>query len=144
MKRKKLVLFASVFGLAILVCATKQVIAGAGDAKLVKIVPEESAGFFVDPPTLNIKMNTIVVWMNGVPNKELKIVFEQGRTCKDVTANPNIKQPGFFLDSHECYVTSYLPYGATSTLQFPEGGEFEYKVVTEDGTLHANGEIIVR
>ncbi len=119
----------------------------ATDAVLVKIEPnlkgDEVTGLLIDPATLYTKQNTIVVWMSGVPDIEVQIVFEEGKTCRDVTANPNLKMPGFFLDSKSCYVTSFIPYMATSTLQFAELGSYEYVVITEDGKMKAKGKIVV-
>lgn len=120
----------------------------AADAQLVKIQPEMKAdqvkGLYADPPTLYVKKDAIVVWMSGIPKQEIQIVFADGKTCRDVTANPNTKFPGFYMDAKSCYVTSFLPYCATSTLQFPEAGTFEYKVVTVDGKMESAGEIIVK
>ena len=119
----------------------------ATDAILVKIQPEFKGdnviGFHVDPQIINIKQDTIVIWMSGVQGKEVQIVFEEGKTCRDVSANPNLKMPGFFLDSRNCYVTSFLPYASTSILQFVESGEFDYEVVTEDLKMKAKGKIVV-
>lgn len=119
----------------------------AKDAVLVKIEPDlkddKVTGLFIDPATLYTKKNTIIVWMSGVPDIEVQIVFEEGKTCRDVTANPNLKMPGFFLDSKSCYVTSFIPYMSTSTLQFAELGTYEYLVITEDGTMKAKGKIVV-
>ncbi len=119
----------------------------AGDAILIKIQPQfkdkNLMGFYVDPPTVYVKMNTIVVWLSGVPNNDVQIVFQEGKTCRDVSANPNMKHPGFFLDSKNCYVTSFLPHAATSTLQFSQLGVYKYEVVTEDLKMKAKGKIIV-
>ena len=118
----------------------------AGEADIVKIwaaAEGEAKSLKADPPVLNVTKNTIVVWMNGVPEKEVQIVFEEGKTCRDVTANPNLKVPGFFLDSKNCYVTSFLPYAATTTLQFVEVGTYEYEVVNADGKLKTKGKIVV-
>ena len=116
-------------------------------AALVKIEPDNEggklAGFLIDPATRYVKKNTIVVWLSGVPEIEVQIVFEEGKTCRDVTANPNMKIPGFFLDSRNCYVTSFLPYAATTTLQFVEVGTYEYEVVTADGKMKTKGKIVV-
>ena len=90
-----------------------------------------------------VTKDTIVVWLSGVPDIEVQIVFEEGKTCRDVTANPNLKVPGFFLDSKNCYVTSFLPYAATTTLQFVEAGTYEYEVVNADGKLKTKGKIVV-
>lgn len=120
----------------------------AGDAHLVKIMPDMEAGklkgIYLNPQVLNAKQNNIVVWMNGVSGKEVQVVFEEGKTCRDVTANPNLKIPGFFLDSKNCYVTSFLSYSTTSTLQFTNTGTYDYEVISEDGTMTAKGKIIVR
>jgi hypothetical protein len=120
----------------------------ASDAQLVKIMPEikedKVIGFYINPQVASIKKNTIVVWMNGISNQEVQLIFQEGKTCKDVTANPNFKMPGFFLDSKNCYSTSFLSYGTTSTLQFVDIGTYDYSVVTEDGKMSAKGKIIVQ
>jgi hypothetical protein len=119
----------------------------AADAQLIRIQPEgkdKITGFYADPPTVYIKKDNIVVWMSGVPGIEIQIVFNDGKTCKDVTANPNLKEPGFYMDSKNCYVTTFLPYGDTTILQFSEEGKYEYQVVTADGKMQAKGTIIVK
>ncbi len=120
----------------------------AAEAHLVKIQPEikgeDIKGLYADPPTLYVQKDSIVVWMSGINGKEVQVVFNEGKTCRDVTANPNLKFPGFFMDSKNCYVTSFLPYCATSTLQFPEAGTFTYKIVTVGGDMEAEGKIIVK
>lgn len=116
-------------------------------AALVKIEPvnegDKLTGFLIDPATQYVKKNAIVVWLSGVPYTEVQIVFEEGKTCRDVTANPKTKLPGFFLDSRNCYVTSFLPYMSTTTLQFAEVGTYEYEVVTDDGKMKTKGKIVV-
>jgi len=116
-------------------------------AALVKVEANNKdgklSGFLIDPVTRYVTKNTIVVWLSGVPEIEIQIVFEEGKTCRDVTANPNMKIPGFFLDSRSCYVTSFLPYAGTTTLQFVEVGTYEYQVVTEDGKIKTKGKIVV-
>jgi hypothetical protein len=117
--------------------------AGAAEAQLVKIQPAGEgvlAGLYIDPPVLYIDKNTIVIWMNGVPQREVQVVFQEGKACKDVTINPM----GFGLDAVNCYVTSFIPYGDTSSLQFPEPGTFKYVVQTEGAKLRAKGVIEVR
>ena len=117
--------------------------ASAAEAVLVKIQPVGEGtvtGLFVDPPTTTIDKNTIVIWMNGVPQQEVQVVFEEGKTCKDVTANPM----GFKLDATNCYVTTFIPYADTSSLQFPESGTFDYVVQTDGAKLRAKGKIEVR
>lgn len=132
---------------AILVFFANQGISQAADAKLIKIQAkggDKVTGFYLDPATVTIDKNTIIVWMSGVPGREVQVVFQEGKTCRDITANPNTEVAGFYMDSKNCYVTSFLPYSATSTLQFPEVGHFEYKVVSEDGKMQAEGKVIVK
>lgn len=145
--RKRLFLIGSVLavGLGMLLSTAADIFAQ--EAAIVKIWAKtegETKGIRVDPSLLTIEKNTIVVWMNGVPDTEVQIVFQEGKTCRDITANPNLKQPGFFLDSKGCYSTTFLPYTETSTLQFPEVGSFDYKVVTADGTMSSKGIIVVK
>jgi hypothetical protein len=146
MMKKKLLLIFTILAVALGMLLANAGNNYAGDAEIVKIWATEEGdkkGMHADPATLKIKKNTIVVWMNGVQGKEVQVVFEDGKTCRDVTANPNLKTPGFFMDSRNCYVTSFLPYASTSTLQFPEAGGFDYSVMTSDGTMSSKGKIIV-
>lgn len=141
-KVKGLLLFGVALTVAIFVYSTNPGMAA--DAELVKIhhdVKENKID--IEPATITVKKNTILVWLSGVENNEVQIVFNEGKTCKDVTANPNLKMPGFFMDSKNCYVTSFLPYSATSTLMFPQTGKYEYRVVSADGKLEGKGEILV-
>jgi hypothetical protein len=146
MKKTQALFFAGAVIVAALIFLSNQ--AMAADAQLVKVQPEmkgdQIKGLYADPPILYVKKDAIVVWMSGIPNQEVQIVFTDGKTCRDVTANPNDKFPGFYMDASSCYVTSFLPYCATSTLQFPEAGKFKYKVVTVDGKMASDGEINVK
>jgi hypothetical protein len=125
----------------------------AAEAQLVKIQPVgevverdvtlagKLTAIKLDPQTLHIKKNTIVVWLNGVLGQEVKVIFEEGKACKDVTVNPM----GFSLDREtSCYVTSFIPYAATSSLQFSQPGTLKYTVETADAKIKAKGEIIVK
>ncbi len=122
-------------------------IASASEARLVRVwaAGEEKPGALkIDPSPLHIDKNTIVLWMNGVRGGEIQVVFESGKACRDVTANPNTKRPAFFLDAKSCYVTSYMGHGETSALEFAEAGTFEYIVQTGEGGVQAKGKIVVR
>ena len=119
----------------------------AEDAKLIKIhgVGSETAltGIFIDPETAYIKKNTIVVWLDGVVQEDIKIEFADGKKCKSVTAY----QSDFNLLDLEkerwCYVTSWVSFAGTSSLQFTEKGEYNYKVVSKDGKISAAGKLVV-
>jgi hypothetical protein len=122
-------------------------IASASEARLVRIWSvggDKPVGLHIDPPVLRVDKNTIVLWMSGVKEKEIQVVFESGKVCRDVTANPNEKKPDFFMDAKNCYVTTLMPYADTSALEFPEAGTFEYIVQADEGKIKAKGKIIVR
>ena len=118
----------------------------AQDAKLIKIHGvggDELKGFFIDPETTYIKKNTIVVWLDGVPQQDIKIEFADGKKCKSVTAY----QSDFSLVDLEkerwCYVTSWVSFAGTSSLQFTETGEYDYKVISKDGKVTGGGKLVV-
>ena len=118
-------------------------VAVAQDAKLIKIHGvggEGLAGIFIDPETSYIKKGTIVIWLSGVKQEEIKVEFADGKKCKSVTAF----SVGFDLEKERaCYVTSYVPFAATSSLQFVDVGEYEYKIVTKSSKITATGRLVV-
>jgi len=138
---------------AIGICLASPAIAEqATDGHLIKIMPDfkkdkadELIGFHLDPSTVNMKKNSIALWMNGAGGKDLQVVFSDGKTCKDVTANPRLVRdvPSFFSDAKGCYSTTYLPYSETTALQFVHSGAYHYIVQSEDGKMSAEGKIIV-
>ncbi len=116
----------------------------AADAKLVKIQPVGEAklvGFYLDPNALAIEKNTIVVWLSGVQGEDIQVIFLEGKTCRDVTANP--KQ--FSMDKTKgCYLTTFMSFAETSSLQFVDSGTYRYYVATAAGDIKAKGTIVVR
>ena len=143
---KGVLLVGTFFAVAVLVILTTRGISHAADATLVSIQPQggdKVTGFLVDPETVTVKKNAIIVWMSGVPKIEIQVIFNEGKTCRDVTAITDQNNPGFYMNAKNCYVTNFLSYCATSTLQFPEAGSYEYTVVNEDGKMKAKGKIIV-
>ncbi|MDD5693645.1 MAG: hypothetical protein PHU86_04205 [Patescibacteria group bacterium] len=154
MKRKGyMVFFSTVLILTLSLLMGYQCIAFAADAKLVKIEPvppltrtpegsiitHKATGLSIVPKVLEIDKNTIVIWLNGA-TEEVKVIFEEGKVCKDLVLNPK----DFNLDERSCFVTTFMPWGATSSLVFPKPGKFAYSIETSGGKLKAKGEIIVR
>lgn len=113
------------------------------DANIVKIfnASGDKPVMMLDPPDLYISTNTVVIWMNGYEGVEVQVSFDDGKACQDVTVSPT--QLGFSM-SQNCYVTSYIPYAATSSLKFTEAGTFKYTVSTQDGKVTTAGKIVVR
>ena len=114
----------------------------AENASIIQIfkAQENSTDLKMSPPDLYVKKNTVVIWMNGIQGEEIQVVFKEGKACKDVSFSPEYR--GFSLDSKSCYVTSFIPYAATSSLQFTESGTFEYEVSNATGKI--KGKITVR
>ena len=114
------------------------------EARLIKIQPvgeEKLVGFYLDPPTLQVDKETIVVWLSGVPKEDVQVIFMEGKTCRDVTANPSEFQ---LNEKKGCYVTSFMGFAETSSLPFMESGTYRYYVATATGQIKARGTIIVR
>jgi len=132
----------AVFLMAVSLLLTARAPTFAAEAKLIKIQPvgdEKLVGFYLDPPVLKIEKQTIVVWLSGIPKEDIQVIFMEGKTCKDVTANPN----AFKMNDQSCYVTSFMAFAETSSLQFMEAGTYRYYVATVTGNIKARGTIIV-
>ncbi len=115
----------------------------AAEAKLIKIQPvgeEKLVGFYLDPPVLQIDQKTIVVWLSGVQGEDIQVIFMEGKACRDVTANPG----AFKMNEKSCFVTSFMSFGGTSSLQFIESGTYRYYIATVTGHIKARGTIVVR
>jgi hypothetical protein len=140
-KRKYLLL-----GLAFIVCCvflTNQ--ASAQECRIIRLyatalpVPQKVS---LEPQILQIKKGGCVIWANWVRSpQELEIIFQEGKICKDMTESPT----GFTLDGQNCYVTSFVEMGKTSSLVFVEEGTFKYVARLGTGTAftEASGKIIV-
>ena len=91
----------------------------------------------LEPKYMQISKDTVVVWMNWA-KEEIRVVFAEGKKCEDVTEAP----VSFELDAENCYVTSFISYGGTSSLKFNEPGTFAFEVITK-GDVKAEGKIVV-
>lgn len=94
----------------------------------------------IEPQTTWITKGSCVVWMNWIQStKKVKVIFAEGKRCDDLTESP----VGFKMEANNCYVTSWIPLGGTSSLLFKNEGTFDYVVEVEEGT-RTQGKIIVR
>jgi plastocyanin len=92
----------------------------------------------IDPKSITISKGAVVAWVNWAED-EVQIVFEEGKKCEDVTEG----HTKFKLDADNCFVTSYVRLGETSSLRFTVEGSFEYEVRTAGGDK-AKGEIVIK
>ena len=148
MNQKKLFIAVGLtFVLAMIILLAKQGAINAQDCRLIRIQGMEThESIRVEPESLWISKGTCVIWVNRAAAPEVKIVFEDGKKCSSVSEAPT----GFSLDHENCYVTSWLPLGGTSSLRFKEEGTFEYAIdvtggdIGEKGKRVAKGRIVVR
>jgi hypothetical protein len=144
MNMKTLLMRGAVFLVAAGLFLTARGTTLAAEAKLVKIQPvgdDKLVGFYIDPPNLQVDKKAIVVWLSGVMKEDIQVIFLEGKTCKDVTANPSAFQMN---EKKGCYVTSFMSFGETSSLQFMQDGIYRYYVATATGNIKARGTITVK
>ena len=112
----------------------------AGECRLIRIHGETGGQipFGLEPDTVYINKGSCLVWVNLAREKEVQVVFEEGKVCKDVTKAP----VGFKMDANNCYVTNFIPFGATSSLLFDEEGVFKY--ILKAGKSKVAGKVVVR
>jgi plastocyanin len=126
-------------GIALLITACLAMVSHevlqAQDCRLVRIVGRKAP--LLEPPTTVVEKGTCVIWFNKT-QLEVKVVFEEGKKCQDVTDSPT----GFAMES-SCYVTTWLKYGATSSLRFNEPGTYEYMVEFATMPDKSKGTIVV-
>ena len=118
----------------------------ADDATLIRIHGvggEKLTGIFINPDVSYIKKDTIVVWLDGVVQEDIKIEFADGKKCKSVTAYQSDFELIDLDKERWCYVTSWVSFAGTSSLQFTETGEYDYKVISKDGKVSAEGKLVV-
>jgi hypothetical protein len=111
------------------------------DFQMVKVrslASDDAHKLQVAPDPVEVIKGTVVIWLNSIEGREIKVSFEEGKRCADVTSGAS----GFSYDS-ACYVTTWVPTGGTTSLQFDEAGTFEYSVASE-GLPDKKGKIIVQ
>jgi hypothetical protein len=116
-----------------------------GDAQECRIVrvyghaAQAEPGLRLEPQTIMVNKDTCVIWVNLSKAAEVKVIFEDGKKCADATDAPSA-----FTMVETCYVTSWVPHGATSSLTFKEPGTYNYEVEWKEGKTKENGRIVVQ
>jgi len=140
MKRERiavLVGFGLIFATAVLLVRLTE----AQDCRVVRIYGPEAfrtREVLIEPDTILVPKGSCVIWYNWVRAEEVKVVFEDGKKCDDVTDAPT----GFKLDPENCYVTDWIPQGGTSSLRFNQEGTYAYSVQVAGGAK-VTGKIMV-
>jgi hypothetical protein len=142
---KKIALVGKIlFSMVLIALLVSPPLSFATDAQVILIFKSkgDNTELRLNTPDLYVKKGTIVIWMNSVVDEEIQVIFRDGKTCKDVSFSPAEK--GFSLDAKSCYVTSFIPYASTSSLQFTDAGSFDYSISNLSGKITGKGKIIVR
>jgi hypothetical protein len=145
MKQKRAFLF---LGLTVVLLLTLVLtnwgIMHATECRIVRLHGEvyPSMDLQIEPTVLRVQKGTCVIWLNWVKTGEVRIVFEDGKKCEDMTDSPI----GFKLDAANCYVTTFVSRGETSSLMFSEPGTYDYVIKTSgaEGAEEVQGKVIVQ
>ncbi len=142
MNKKKLVITLGVsFVVAMMIGFLSLEIVSAQECRIIKIHGRtEHPSIMIEPETIFLSKGDCVVWFNRFTAEDIKVTFEEGKKCLDVTTAPI----GFSLNAQTCYVTSWMPFVGTSSLRFMEKGTYEYSVEAKNiGGVKAKGRIVV-
>ena len=143
MNKKRLVIAVGVsFVVAMMIGLLSLEMVSAQECRIIRILGKaEQQPLTLDPATTFINKGDCVVWFNRALTSEIQVMFEEGKRCLDTTKSPM----GFTLDAQSCFVTSWMPFAATSSLQFMEKGTYKYVVKAKSmpGQNVQEGQIIV-
>jgi hypothetical protein len=133
-------------GLILVLCIAfiqaSQRTAYANEARVIRIYGGSAgnvSSIRIEPKFTTVSPDTVIIWNNWARASEVKVVFEEGKVCQDVTKAPM----GFTLNAQHCFVTTWIPLGGTSSLRFMDKGVYKYTIQTTGGVKEA-GEIRVR
>ena len=114
---------------------------GAQECRIIRLhgTAHPTTTINIEPRIVQIAKGDCVVWSNWIREAEVQIVFEDGKKCDDMTDAAT----GFKLDAYNCYVTSFVTLGGTSSLRFNEAGRFYYEVKAGGG-MKEIGKIVVK
>jgi len=144
--RRLLILSGAILIVALTIFIVNQEIINAQDCRIVRIHGKFYQGrhfpggtIRIEPPTLFISKGTCVIWINWADD-DVTVMFEEGKPCQDATEAPT----DFKLDASNCYVTSWISRGQTSSLSFTHEGTFNYEVTWAGKKRTERGTILVR
>jgi len=137
--------FFAVLGLSFLVCMSLLLAdsgaVGAQDCRIIRLygTAHPMTTINIEPRIVHIEKGDCIIWSNWIREAEVEIVFEDGKKCDDMTDAAT----GFKLDAYNCYITSFVALGGTSSLRFNEAGSFYYEV-KGGGGVREIGKVVVK
>ncbi|MBU4037466.1 MAG: hypothetical protein KKA35_13655, partial [Proteobacteria bacterium] len=96
----------------------------------------------ITPQYMNVPVGSCVVWVNWVRGPEISTSFKEGKTCAATTKSA----VGYSITPETgCFITDFLPEGATSSLRFMEAGDYKYDIYVKGRKAPlASGKITVK
>ena len=118
-------------------------IINAADCRVVRIVGmsyHESVN--IEPTSVRVEKGTCVIWFNNTPGERIKIVFEDGKKCDDIT---DASADFTFDEKDVCFISAtYLQPGGTASLRFQKEGTVNYFLEAEGQSKKVRGTIYVK
>jgi len=134
--------FKSLMMIAMAVSLAFPLAAMAEEGQIITILAsggDTTTGIEATPSELTIEPGIIVIWVNAIKGDEVNILFDDGKTTENATADPM----GFDLDKNGAYAAKYLPFLATTSLRFIKQGTYQYKVISQNKKFVAQGTLTV-
>ena len=129
--------------LAVVLLLTNRITVNAADCRVIRIVGmtyHESVN--IEPTNIRIEKGDCVIWFNNTPGERIKIVFEDGKKCDDIT---DASADFTFDEKNNCFISAtHIGPGGTASLRFLEKGAFDYILEAETQFKKVRGRIYVR
>ncbi len=117
-------------------------VSSGSECRVIRIYSHDAQGgegaVRIEPKATAIYPGTCVIWVN-LGKGEMKVTFQDGKSCSDASEAAH----GFSM-AETCYVTTWLPVGATSSLTFNGKGIYRYEVEWKGAVTRDSGTIVVQ
>jgi hypothetical protein len=107
--------------------------------RIYGVTEADTSEILLEPETLWVDRKTCVIWTNWVGGKVVSVRFSEGKKCEATTTGTKL----FKLDDANCYISSFIEYGGTTSLTFKDVGTYEYVVDSKD-MKSVKGKVVVR
>ena len=126
-----------ILGVFLVICSFTDTLAKE-KCSIVRIDRAEDQTKTITPDNIYIKKGDCVVWINWIPDEDVKIVFTDADKCSEGT-----RAPQGFKTEKGCYTAHLLNYGDISSLLFVQEGTFQYEIQNTAGVVLKSGAVNV-
>lgn len=117
-------------------------VSSGGDCRVIRIYSSAAQGGLgdirIEPAAMAVYKGTCIIWVN-LGKGEAKVTFQDGKKCDDAAE----AEAGFSM-IETCFVTTWMPTGATTSLTFQQEGMYEYEISWQGDKVTAKGRIVVQ